>query len=142
MVRIVPQIRWFELHQINLQIYFQIISEKYIQDCTICMNKLNFFRANRQIIFFSDQGNDLTFDIQGTNSQPKEFLSREIFNHIQLMVSSQKLSQDNILLVVSEGSSHGTAPKLPPISLVIPRCYTSMFSLLNLFHSGRPLFNS
>ena len=72
MVRIVPQIRRFELSQIDIQIDFQIISEKLIYDCTICMNKLNNFRVNRQIIFFSDQGNDLTLDIQGTNSQPKQ----------------------------------------------------------------------
>ncbi len=45
----------------------------------------------------------------------REFLSSEISNHIQLMVSSQKPSQDNISLAVLEGSSHGTAPKLPPI---------------------------
>ena len=70
MVQIVPQIRRFELSQIYLQIDFQIISKKYIYDCTICMNKLNNFRVNRQIFFFSDQGNDMTLDIRGTNSQP------------------------------------------------------------------------
>jgi hypothetical protein len=31
------------------------------------------------------------------------------------MVSSEKPSQDNISLAVSEGISHGTAPKLTPI---------------------------
>ena len=70
MVQIVPYIRRFEPCRIDFQIYFQIISEKCIKDCTICKNKLNIFGVNRQIIFFSDQGNDLTFDIQGTNSQP------------------------------------------------------------------------
>ena len=45
----------------------------------------------------------------------REFLSSEISKHIQLMVSSQKPSQNNISLAVSEGSSHGTTPKLPPI---------------------------
>jgi len=34
------------------------------------MNKLNDFRVNRLIIFFSDQAYDLTSDIWGTNSQP------------------------------------------------------------------------
>jgi hypothetical protein len=54
-----------------------MISEKKIYDCMICMNKLNDFRANRLIIFFSDQAYDLTSDIWGTNSQPQ--VSFEIF---------------------------------------------------------------
>ena len=46
MVRIVPQIRRFELGQIDFQIYFQMISEKSVKDCTIYMNKLNNFGVN------------------------------------------------------------------------------------------------
>jgi hypothetical protein len=45
----------------------------------------------------------------------REFLSSEISNYIQLMVSSEKPSQANISLAVSEEISHGTAPKLTPI---------------------------
>ena len=44
---------------------------KKIYDCTIRMKKLNAFRVNRLISFFSDQAYDLTSDIWGTNSQPK-----------------------------------------------------------------------
>ena len=71
MVQIVPPIRRFELCQIDFQIDFQMFSEKKIYDCTIRMNKLNDFRVNRLIIFFSNQAYDLTSDIWGTNSQPK-----------------------------------------------------------------------
>ena len=71
MVQIVPPIRRFELCQIYFQIDFQMISEKKIYDWTIRMNKLNDFRVNRLVIFFSDQAYDLTSDIWGTNSQPE-----------------------------------------------------------------------
>jgi hypothetical protein len=43
---------------------------KKIYDCTIRMNKLDEFRVNCLIIFFSNQAYDLTSDIWGTNSQP------------------------------------------------------------------------
>ena len=61
------------------------------------MNKLNIFGVNRQIIFFSDQGNDLTFDIQGTNSQPKcdSHLDNEIglFQGLPPIIWSNRLHQ-------------------------------------------------
>jgi hypothetical protein len=80
---------------------------------------------------------------------PKEvFLLRNLLRNIPYQstgVSQQRipnwwvllrnLLEADILLAVTESSSHGTAAKLPPISPEITGCYTSIKLLGKLYHS-------